>query len=325
MIIVRTPLRVSLFGGGSDLDWFSYRNGGQVVSFTIDKYIYQTIHPMFNSRETLLKYSTIERVVETSNIQHNIFREVLTGYGISGVDIGVSSDVPAGTGLGSSSSFTVGLVHLVRRYLGLASRPRLLSQEACRVEIDRLNSPIGRQDQYAASYGGFNRFIFGKSGKVRVERQKMSEETRRKLEQSFFLVPVGVPRSASQKLMEQREQSRTSKAPELLLKELVKISEEVTDSTWMDLDRVGSLINRSWKIKREISSNVTSRSIDSLISHGLQHGSSGAKLLGAGGSGFVLFLVKPNQVTRFKAGMNGNSIVPVRMSSRGSRVIFTDR
>jgi D-glycero-alpha-D-manno-heptose-7-phosphate kinase len=324
MIITQTPFRVSLFGGGTDLKWFYEKHGGQVISFSIDRFVYITGHQMFNSAEILLKYSELERVMNASNIKHRLFRTILERYEISGIDIGVSADIPAGSGLGSSSSFTVGLLNLLNHYLGIDMDSHQLAELACQVEIDDLQQPIGKQDQFAASFGGLNRIHFDENGRTRVSPLVIAPEALRMLNDSLLLVKVGEVRKATEILTRQRDSAKYSNQSIQALIELRELTNAVTTATFENLDELGELLNKSWEIKKISNSLASNPLVDNIVTMGLAAGSSGAKLLGAGSSGFVLFLVKPENQERLLKSFHGYVIEQVRIIDHGSKVIFQD-
>ena len=197
MVITRTPFRVSLCGGGSDLPAFYQKNGGCVISTTINKYMYITSHPSFDKKTTVVKYSETETVHDVNKIKHNIFRECLKQEGLEGLEITSIADVPQGTGLGSSSSFTVGLINNLKCYKREFISDHDVAESACHMEIDVLGNPIGKQDQYAAAFGGLNYYQFNKNGSVDVEPVLMSHESFKQLEKNLIMLYVGGEHSAS--------------------------------------------------------------------------------------------------------------------------------
>ena len=203
MIITRTPFRISFAGGGSDLPAFYRREQGAVLSTSIDKYMYIVIHPLFNGNNVLLKYSQTEMVNQLSDIAHPIFREALSMYNLTGVDINSIADIPAGTGMGSSSSFTVGLLNAIRAYLGKYTSAEKLASLACHIELERVGSPIGKQDQYAAAYGGLNFITFNQDESVKVEKVIMSPQIRSQLDENLILIYIGGKHTANDILKSQ--------------------------------------------------------------------------------------------------------------------------
>ena len=204
MIISRTPFRISFAGGGSDMPAFYKRETGAVLSTSIDKYMYIAIHPFFDKNKIQLKYSKTEQVDSILDIKHPIFREVLNMYNLKGVDLNSIADIPSGTGLGSSSSFTVGLLNAVRTYLGKATSGEKLGQLACDVEINKVGSPIGKQDQYAAACGGLNFITFYGDETVNVEKIIMNPQKKRELDENLLMVFVGGEHSANAILKSQQ-------------------------------------------------------------------------------------------------------------------------
>ena len=288
MIISRTPLRVSFCGGGTDIDGFSMSepSGGRVVSTAINKYVYVTMNRRFDDR-IRISYSSMEDVDSVSRIQHGLVREAMRLTGIeSGVEITTIADIPGrGTGLGSSSSVTVGLLHAMPSYQGRKPSKEQLAEEACKIEIEIMGAPIGRQDQYAASFGGINSISFGEGG-VAVEPIEIENDLLSRVSRNFTLVFTGMTRSASKVLSEESED-------ELDKSNRMRVIREHADKAAImfqngDLDSIGDLLNETWNAKRGISSLITNQSIDELHGRVMSSGAKGAKLLGAGNGGFLL-------------------------------------
>ncbi|HOL29245.1 MAG TPA: GHMP kinase, partial [Paludibacteraceae bacterium] len=211
MIISRTPFRISFAGGGSDLPSFYREETGAVVSTTIDKYMYLAIHPYFDKSKIQLKYSKTELVDSIEEIRHPIFREVLSLYNLKGIDLNSIADIPAGTGLGSSSSFTVGLLNVVNAYLNKACSSQKLAELACDIEINKVGSPIGKQDQYAAAFGGLNFITFYGDETVNVEKIIMNPEKKKELQDNLMMIYIGGKHSAKDILKEQQAIKNGSK------------------------------------------------------------------------------------------------------------------
>jgi D-glycero-alpha-D-manno-heptose-7-phosphate kinase len=325
MIIVRTPLRVSLFGGGTDVPSYYSKSGGMVISMAIDKHIYLTAHPMFESYEILLKYSAVERVSQPAEIQHNIFRKMLEKHKVTGVDIGVSSDIPSGTGLGSSSAFAVGLSNLLNTYKGHRPGKEELAVEACEIEINSLNQLIGKQDQYASAYGGFNRFSFLPTGSVEVRPINLEKEIISTINECFVLVRVGQSRSADDLLTKQAHARKSSQSAEKALDKLLNLTESIDDTLFSNLTGLGELITQSWEYKKESNPFATNSEIDELIDFGLSRGALGAKLLGAGGAGFVLFLVPEGFKSQFISSIKNRKLLNIKIDFEGSSLIYDNR
>ena len=217
MIITKTPFRVSFCGGGSDMADFYRKHGGCVLSTSINKYMYISVHPYFNENQTALKYSQNEIVDDVSQIKHRIMKQVLTDMEVSGVEIVSTADVPSGTGLGSSSAFTVGLLHTLSCYKGKYVSQEKLAEEACKVEIEKLGAPIGKQDQYAAACGGLNMITFHQNDMVTVEPVIMNKDTYHALENNLVMFYTGITHDANQILAEQKQNiSKTDKNNNLI-------------------------------------------------------------------------------------------------------------
>lgn len=295
MLITKTPFRVSFCGGGSDLAAFYEQYGGCVLSTSINKYMYISIHPYFNEHQTLLKYSENELVDDIKDIKHKIFNVVLNDMDVSGVEISSTADVPGGTGLGSSSTFTVGLLHTLYCYKGKFASKAKLAKEACEVEIERLGSPIGKQDQYAAAFGGLNFIRFNKDGSVSVSPIMMQAETYKKLQNNLLMFYTGTTRSANSILSEQKKNISQDDKNENLRK-MCSLAEDMKRSLeHNDLSSFGSILNQSWELKRTLASGISNPEIDQAYARAMESGALGGKLLGAGGGGFLLFYCEPEQ------------------------------
>ena len=288
MIISRTPLRVSFCGGGTDIDEFSMAesSGGRVVSTAINKYVYVTMNRRFDDR-IRISYSSMEDVDSVSQIQHGLVREALRLTGIeSGVEITTIADIPGrGTGLGSSSSVTVGLLNAMHSFQGRSPSKEQLAEEACKIEIEIMGAPIGRQDQYAASFGGINSIRFGDGG-VAVEPIEIENDLVSRVSSNFTLVYTGMTRSASKVLSEESEDEQDKTSRMRVIRE--HADKAATMFQQGDLDSIGGLLNETWNAKRGISSLITNQSIDELHGKVMSSGAKGAKLLGAGNGGFLL-------------------------------------
>jgi len=295
MLITKTPFRVSFCGGGSDMAAFYEKYGGCVLSTSINKYMYISIHPYFNENQTLLKYSDNELVNDIKEINHKIFHRVLNDMQVSGVEISSTADVPGGTGLGSSSTFTVGLLHTLYSYKGKFASKAKLAKEACEVEIEKLGSPIGKQDQYAAAFGGLNFIRFNQDGSVSVSPIMMQAETYKKLQNNLLMFYTGTTRSANSILSEQKNNILKSDKNENL-KKMCALTENMKKSLEQnDLSSFGSILNESWELKRTLASGISNPDIDKTYEIAMNSGALGGKLLGAGGGGFLLFYCEPEK------------------------------
>ncbi len=322
MIITRTPFRISFAGGGSDLPSYYRQEEGAVLSTTIDKYMYIVIHPHFNREKIQLKYSRTELVDNISQITHPIFREALNMYQLHGVDINSIADIPAGTGMGSSSSFTVGLLNALRAYIGKYSSAEKLASLACHVEIDLVGSPIGKQDQYAAAYGGLNFITFRQDDSVKVEKVIMRPETKRTLEENLLLVFIGGKHNANDILRNQS--SAISNTEKLKTQQrMVQLAYELRDSLQDNqLDDFGRILHEGWLLKRSLVRGISNNDIDDYYQRGINAGAIGGKLLGAGGAGFLLFYCPKDRQADFRRAMSHFPETAFSFDNQGSQVIY---
>lgn len=303
MIITKTPFRISFCGGGSDLPAFFERHGGCVLSTSINKYMYISIHPYFDPKQTVLKYSTTEIVDDIGDIKHRIFNCVLNKLGVSGVEITSTADVPSGTGLGSSSAFTVGLLHALYCYLGKYVSKAKLAAKACRVEIEKLGSPIGKQDQYAAALGGLNFIRFNRDGTVFSQPVLAGPETRRALQSHLAMFYMGTTRSANDILVEQKKNMDDETRAANLCKMCELTLEMKAALEQGNLDGFGSILHESWMLKRTLAGGISNPKIDEFYEKGRKAGALGGKLLGAGGGGFLLFFCPPHKQERLRLAL----------------------
>ena len=268
---------------------FYEKYGGCVLSTSINKYMYISIHPYFDPGQTLLKYSENELVNDIKDIKHKIFRQALNDLQIEGVEISSTADVPGGTGLGSSSTFTVGLLNTLYAYKGKFASKEKLAREACEIEISKLGAPIGKQDQYAAAYGGLNFIRFNQDGTASVTPIMMQAETYKKLQKNLLMFYTGTTRSANSILSEQKANISSDDKNENLrqmcrLAEGMKLTLENNE-----LASFGEILNKSWELKRTLASGISNPDIDRAYEVAMNSGALGGKLLGAGGGGFLLF------------------------------------
>lgn len=321
MIITKTPFRVSFAGGGSDLADFYKRFGGCVLSTSINRYCYISIHPYFNENQTMLKYSENELVDSLSDIKHRIFSCVLNDRKIHGVEISSTADIPGGTGLGSSSTFTVGLLNALNCYQGKYMSKGELAEKACQVEIEKLGSPIGKQDQYAAAFGGLNFIRFHQDMEVSVSPVMMRPETYRRLQENLMMFYTGDTRSASSILTEQKKNMGRGDKTENL-KKMCTLAEDMCSSLERDeLDCFGDLLNEGWKLKRTLASGISNPAIDEAYTVAMANGALGGKLLGAGGGGFLLFYCPVKDQERVRVALRLRQF-PFSFERDGSSVIY---
>ncbi len=323
MIISAAPFRVSFLGGGSDIGVFYRRHRGAVLSATISKYLYISIHPYFNAHQTLLKYAKNELVDAVDEIQHPIFKAALTELlPTGGVEITSTADVPSGTGLGSSSTFTVALYHALYAYNGVFCSKEKLARKACELEIERLREPIGKQDQYAAAYGGLNFIEFNADGSVAVAPLILDPQTLGTLEQGLMLFFIGHQREARQILQDQCEQIAGDEQRFNDLVRMTDLAYEARDHL-IDRDLLGfaRAMHKSWMLKRTLSGRISNSEIDGLYERALENGAVGGKLLGAGGTGFLLLYCPVENQHRLRVAMNGCFELPFSFDWTGSRII----
>lgn len=322
MIISRTPLRISFAGGGSDLPSYYLKHGGAVLSTTIDKYIYIAVHRYFSSNQSLLKYSKTELVNSNEEIQHPLFRECMKLVNVSGLDISSMADVPAGTGLGSSSAFTVALLNVLHAYKHEAVSAEYLASTACDIEINRLGDPIGKQDQYAAAYGGLNFIRFNYDGGVNVEKVVMDPIIKAQLERNLILLYTGTKHSAGAILQEQgKEMQRLDK--QQVMHKMVDMAYELKDVLEHNrIDDFGHILNEGWLLKRSLADSISNPLIDRIYDAGMAAGALGGKLLGAGGAGFVLFYCPEERQSEFRRQMSAYSEMPFKFENYGSKIIY---
>ena len=323
MIITRTPFRISLGGGGSDLPAFYQEHGGAVVSTTIDKYVFVEVHPFFHEHQIQLKYSKTETVRSIAEIGHRIFRFVLRKYNLSGVELSTTADIPAGTGLASSSAFTVGLLKAIHADLGNYRKQVAIAEEACDIEIDQLGDPIGKQDQYACAIGGLNYLQFNPGGDVEVFPIVIHPQKREVLERSLLLVYVGGQRDAASLLHHQQNVVRTSKIATSQVLGLKHIADEIRASLEKgEVDSIGEFLHEGWCIKKQLTSFVSNNEIDEIYRIGRRAGAIGGKLLGAGGGGFILFFCPPDRQPSFIDALSQFKLLGVRFDQTGSQIIY---
>ena len=322
VIISRTPVRVSFCGGGTDLDSFAKTEdlGGMVISAAISKYIYVTVNNRFD-RRIRLSYSKMETVNGVEEIEHDLIREAMRATGVSdGVEITTIADIPSrGTGLGSSSAVTVGVLNALHSLVGDDVDARKLASEACEIEIEKLGEPIGRQDQYAAAFGGLNRITFDKNG-VKVCPISLSKSTLERIESEFSLVYTDTTRSASAVLSEPPSNSEDK------LKRLRMIRDQANEAERMirsgEIEALGRLLGDAWRMKRGLSPSVSNDGLDSLYARLLELGANGGKLLGAGGGGFFLIHGESDLRSRLIDELpTQNTVIPFRVDFDGSRII----
>jgi D-glycero-alpha-D-manno-heptose-7-phosphate kinase len=313
MIMTRSPLRLSLGGGGTDLPSYYREHGGFLVAAAIDKYVYITLHQTF-IQDLIVKYSSLERVSSVSDIKHPLIREALQLVKITDTNLEITSmaDIPAGTGLGSSGSFVTALLRALHMLQNNHVSQREIAEEACHIEIDVLGEPIGKQDQYIAAFGGITSFRFQCDGRVDVAPLKIEPETLHNLEDNLLLIFTGFTRSASGILRDQDSRSRQRDSSMLdqlhFVKQLGCESKEALEGG--DLRRFAELMHIHWEQKRNRSQGMTNSAIDECYEFARHNGALGGKLIGAGGGGFLLFYTE--EKTRLRRALNEAGLREVR-------------
>jgi D-glycero-alpha-D-manno-heptose-7-phosphate kinase len=287
MIITQTPLRIGLLGGGTDLPGFYRENGGRVLNCALDKYIYVIVKQRFDD-DIYVNYSKKEIVSRVEDLEHELVREAMQMTGVTqGVEITTLADIPsAGSGLGSSSAVTVGLLHALFAYQGRQVSAEELAERACTIEIERCGKPIGKQDQYIAALGGIRDIRFGPGDEVVAEEVELGAADRRALQRQIMLFYTGITRSADTILAEQNANMDATRPQLGLLRDLAGFAAHRLRSG--DVDAIGPALRESWEAKRKLASGVSNDHIDAAVSRALEAGASGAKLTGAGGGGFLL-------------------------------------
>ena len=325
MIITRSPLRISLGGGGTDLPSYYERHGGFLVAAAIDKYIYTTLHQTFVP-DLIVKYSKLERVASAKQIEHPIIREAFDLVGVEGPYLEMTSmaDIPAGTGLGSSGSFTTSLLKALHSYKKNLVHPAELAAQACYIELNRLREPIGKQDQYIAAYGGITCFEFQKDGNVKAWPLKLSQETLYNLEDNLLLFFTGYSRSASSILKEQHDKSKQDDQSMLenlhFIKDLGRQSAAAMEKG--DLREFARLMDVHWQRKKERSGNMSNGQIDQWYETARANGALGGKLIGAGGGGFLMFYADEDKAKlRHAMRQAGLTEVRFRFDFQGTKVL----
>ncbi len=323
MIISKTPFRISFFGGGTDYPAWSQVHGGSTLATTIDKYCYiscRYLPPFFEHKHRII-YSKMEQVQSVEEIQHRAVKEVLKFLGIDkGIEIHHDGDLPARTGLGSSSSFTVGLLHAVYALKGQMVDKMRLARDAIHVERDRSGENVGSQDQVLAAWGGFNRIDFGKDQAISVQRITIPEKKIQYLQNSLLLYFTGFTRTASEVAVEQIKNIPNKTAE--MKKMLRLVDEAVGILNRGDLNDFGRLLDVSWKTKRGLSHKITTPYVDEIYDTALRAGALGGKLIGAGGGGFMVFFVEPDKQPVVKAKLSKLLRVPFKFDDTGSQIIF---
>lgn len=324
MIISKTPFRMSFVGGGSDLASFYEKSEGAVVSVTIDKFMYIWVNQKFDE-DIRISYSQTENVNEVKDIKHPLVREALKKLNIDGgVEIASIADIPSkGTGLGSSSAYAVGLLNALHVYKKEFASAEELAQGACKLEIGILKEPIGKQDQYASAYGGFNFIRFHQDGRVSVDPIICLKETRKRLEKNILMLYTGRTRSASNILKDQKKNTEKKADKFKIMQKMVALAHDLREELQKNnLDSFGKILHENWELKKQMAGGISDPQIDEWYEAGRKNGAIGGKILGAGGGGFLIFYApeeKHEQITRALPGLRP---VKFEFEYQGSKIIF---
>ncbi|MBU2541491.1 MAG: kinase [Candidatus Omnitrophica bacterium] len=324
MVISRTPFRISFFGGGTDYPVWYKENGGAVLATTINKYCYINCRylPPFFEHKSRISYSEVELINEISEIHHPSVRECLRFMKVkNGIEIHHDGDLPARTGMGSSSTFTVGLLHALYALKGIMPTKRQLALDAIHVEQELINENVGSQDQAQAAFGGFNLIEFGGKEHIKVSPLTVDVSRLNCLHEHLMLFFTGFSRTASKIAAEQIKETPNKKTELTTLSELVKEALKILNSK-SRLTDFGKLLHESWKIKRNLSKKITTPKIDEIYDSAINAGALGGKLLGAGGGGFILIFAEPNVQPRIREKLSKLLYVPFSFESLGSQIIF---
>jgi len=324
MIISKTPLRISFVGGGSDIESFYSKTGGAVVSTAIDKYVYITVNKKFDNR-IRVSYSKTEEVTHVDEIQHRLVREILKFHKIKGgVEITSIADIPSrGTGMGSSSSFSVGLLHCLYAYRSKYVSAERLAEESSYIEIKECRKPIGKQDHYNAAFGGFNFIRFNTDGSVKVEPLIFQRRTKELLRKNLLLFYTGITRSASEILKKQINNVSIKPDKRQALEKMVGLAYRLkADLQDNRLDTFGEILHQNWLLKKSLTEDISNRVIDKWYDKALGSGAIGGKLLGAGGGGFLLFYASPKKHRKIITALKELQHVPFDFDTEGSKIIF---
>lgn len=324
MIISKTPFRISFFGGGTDYPVWYEKNGGAVLSTTIDKYCYITVRylPPFFKHKHRIVYSLVENVSSAKEIRHPVVRVLMEAFKVNkGLEIHHDGDLPARTGLGSSSAFTVGMLNALHALKGKIVSKADLAKEAIRIERDVLKENVGSQDQVAVAYGGFKKIIFHNDHSFRVEPMTLQKRRIEELQAHLMLVFTGLSRFASEIAADQIKNTKHKKKELTIMHELVDESVGILNSN-KDLVEFGRLLHEAWLIKKSLSDRVSNPTIDGFYERALSCGAVGGKLLGAGGGGFMLLFVPPENRQKVARGLKDLLEVKFKFESQGSQIIY---
>jgi D-glycero-alpha-D-manno-heptose-7-phosphate kinase len=326
LIIVRAPYRISFFGGGSDYpDWFNNGNKGEVISSTINKYIYITCRelPNFFRHNYRIVYSKIENVKKINDIKHNAVKSLLTHFDIKkGLEIHYDGDLPSRSGMGSSSSFVVGLTHALKYMNAEKINKKILASESINFERNLMKENVGWQDQIACSYGGFNNIVF-QNNSFKVKPINCSKKFILNLNQNLYLMYTGINRTAQKIANSYTDKLNSNKKRNIKrMLEIANDAKKIIRSG--NADDFGSLLHETWMEKKYLSNSISNRKIDEIYTNGIKNGANGGKLLGAGGGGFILFYVKKEKKDKFLHYFKNKPIMHIKLNNNGSKIIYSD-
>jgi len=321
LIISKTPLRISFVGGGTDLSSFYAKDFGSVLSSTVDKYVYVIIKARFDDL-IYINWTKKERVSSPDEIEHDLVRETLKKAGIEkGVEITTLADIPSeGSGLGSSSSLTVGLLNAFYAFKGIQVSTERLAREACEIEIDILGKPIGKQDQYAAAFGGLNEILFYKDQSVKINKIKIPNDKLRILGSNLLLFYTDITRKSDPILSKQKEKTESIFNTLEIMRNQVPILKKHLENGKNDF--LGYTLKQAWELKKSLLSSISNEKIDEMYTKALNAGAYGGKICGAGGGGFLLIYVPREKQNQVRKALEGYREVPFMLDKYGSRIIF---
>ena len=323
MIISKTPFRVSFVGGGSDLRSFYKHTQGGVISTSINKYIYLSVHKYFYPDKLLLKYSKTEYVNNIDQIEHNIIREVFRYFNIKNVDFNSTADIPSGTGMGSSSAFTVGLINLCCSHIGKILPNYEVAKLACEIEIEILKEPIGKQDQYGCALGGLKYIRFNPDESVEINPILLSNNKLLDLQNNLLLFYTNFTRSASSILSEQNKKTERDKSVKDNLKSMADMAFQLfLELNNGNVDSVGAFLNEAWQRKKKITTLISNPEMDHIYDKAIKNGALGGKLLGAGGGGFFLFYVPSQNQEKLRKSLKSYVELPFNFDFEGTKIIY---
>jgi len=326
MIIVRTPLRLSFVGGGSDLKAFYEKKDGMVISSAIDKFVYVIVKERFDDK-IYINYSKKEIVDRVDEIEHDLVREAMRIAGVrNGVEITTLADIPSeGSGLGSSSSITVGLLHAFYTYQNVLVSAEQLAEEACRIEIDILGKPIGKQDQYIAAYGSLHKFVFQHDDTVKRIPVEMDNGLLRRFSSATLLYYTGITRSSDTILAEQKKNFSEQEKFSVMSEMVGMVAPFRAALEQGDIETCGRLLDENWRLKKKMATGITNGEIEQMYEKAKRAGALGGKIAGAGGGGFLMLVVPREKQNAVFDAMKGYRELPFMLERSGSKVIFDDR